>query len=325
MIHEDLIFGRAVIEDPLAVKIISNSEFQRLKKIICQGVPGKYYCFRGFSRYDHSIGVYLILKKLNADYREQIAGLLHDISHKAFSHVYDWVIKDYTKNGDMEDAQDNFHTSYIDKSTIKALLLEHDLNPHEIFDLNKYKLLDYDIPYLCADRIEYSIRSLPPEYAAIVLDNVGIWDKRIVIKNTEVAKEYAYKFLSLQNNEWGSPEASIRYYHFSEILKLAIKYKVLTLDDFDLDDTLLVKKILDSKLDLLTEKLRILETSRNIFRNDSKNKKVVYKKFRYIDPEVLNKTGNKVTILSSMDADFKKALEESKALNNKGIEFSPLW
>ena len=76
MIHRDPIFGEVSIVDPLVVKIIKNSEFQRLKKLICQGVPDKYYCFKGFTRFDHSIGVYLILNKLNAGYEEQIAGLL---------------------------------------------------------------------------------------------------------------------------------------------------------------------------------------------------------------------------------------------------------
>jgi len=239
MIHNDSIFGKVTIEDPLVEEIINNPEFQRLKKIVCQGVPDKYYCFKGFSRHAHSIGVYLILKKLKASYEEQIAGLLHDISHKAFSHVYDLIIKDYTKNGDLDDAQDNLHTSYSDKSTIKKLLLNHRLDPYEIFDLNKFKLLDYEIPYLCADRIEYSVRSLTPEFAIMVLNNLDIRDNRIVITDSNVAKDYAYKFLSLQNNEWGSPEAATRYYHFSEILKLAIKHGVLTIDDFDLDESFL--------------------------------------------------------------------------------------
>ena len=137
MVYEDSIFGKVIIDDPLAIKIIKNPEFQRLKDILCQGVPDRYYCFKGFSRYEHSIGVYLILKKLNADRKEQIAGLLHDISHKAFSHIYDWIIKDYTKNGDLEDTQDNLHANFLDKSTIKNILLDYELDPNEIFDLEK--------------------------------------------------------------------------------------------------------------------------------------------------------------------------------------------
>jgi hypothetical protein len=325
MIYQDSIFGKTLIDDPLVVEIIHNPEFQRLRKIVCQGVPDKYYCFRGFSRYKHSIGVYLILRKLGAGYKEQIAGLLHDISHKAFSHIYDWMIKDYTKNGDLEDAQDKLHANYIDKSTIRKLLLKNKLDPHEIFDLEKYKLLDTEIPYLCADRVEYSIRSLKPKFAIAVLNSLDVKNNRIVCTNTKIAREYAYKFLSLQKDQWGSAEAAVRYYHFSEILKLAIKHKVLTLRDFDLDDGLLVNKIINSKLKLLTEKLNLLEKTKKMYRRKSENTKVVYKKFRHIDPEIVNTKNKMVLRLSDLDKEFKKVLKESKVKNDAGTEFSPLW
>jgi HD superfamily phosphohydrolase len=62
--------------------------------------------------------VLLILNKLGVDYKEQIAGLLHDISHKSFSHVYDWIVKDHTVSGDKEEAQDDLHKIYIRKSSL---------------------------------------------------------------------------------------------------------------------------------------------------------------------------------------------------------------
>lgn len=325
MIYEDSIFGSVIIEDPVVIKIIENPEFQRLRKIICQGVPEKYYCFKGFPRYEHSVGVYLILKMLNADYKEQIAGLLHDISHKAFSHVYDWIIKDYTKSGDLEDAQDKLHSTFIDKSSIKQILTEAGLDPSEVFDLDKFKLLDYEIPYLCADRIEYSIRSLTPEFGRKVLDNLLVKNGRIVCKNKEVAKEYAIKFLSLQNNEWGSPEAAIRYYHFSEILKLALRLNVLNINDFDLDDSILVGKILDSEHELLIGKLNTMASRKEIYKNDNVKTKVVYKKFRHIDPEIVHENGNDVFLLSEIDTEFKISLDDSRIRNNTGTKFTPLW
>jgi len=325
MVYKDNIFGKVVISDRLASKIIKHPEFQRLKKIACQGIPERYYFTRVFNRFEHSIGVYLILKKINADYKEQIAGLLHDISHKAFSHVYDWVIKDYTKSGNMEDAQDILHATYLNKSTIKKLIIDHGIEPYDLFDLNKHKLLDSEIPNLCADRIEYSIRSLPPEFATTVLESLIVKENRIVLKDIKVAKEYAYKFLALQNDEWGSNEAAVRYYHFSEILKLALKHKVLSLSDFDLDDMSLIKTIIASKISILTERLSLLKGPIAVSTKSKLEKKVVYKKFRYIDPEILNQKDNKVFRLSSYDLKFKKAVEQSKRRNKIGTEFTPLW
>lgn len=69
---------------------------QRLKGISQFRIPDKYYFKDNYSRFEHSIGVMVLLGKLGASQEEQIAGLLHDVSHKAFSHVYDWVVVDYS-------------------------------------------------------------------------------------------------------------------------------------------------------------------------------------------------------------------------------------
>lgn len=44
-------------------------------------------------RYDHSVGVMLLIRMLGGTLEEQIAGLLHDVSHTAFSHVADYVFE----------------------------------------------------------------------------------------------------------------------------------------------------------------------------------------------------------------------------------------
>ena len=43
------------------------------------------------TRFEHSLGVFALLRRLRAPRREQVAGLLHDISHTAFSHAVDFV------------------------------------------------------------------------------------------------------------------------------------------------------------------------------------------------------------------------------------------
>lgn len=54
--------------------------------------------------YDHSMGVFVILRARGAPLEEQIAGLLHDVSHTAFSHVGDWV---YGKENQDKDYQND--------------------------------------------------------------------------------------------------------------------------------------------------------------------------------------------------------------------------
>ncbi len=89
MIINDAIYGKYKINEPVLVELIKSRPMQRLKKIAQLGIPDRFYHIRGFSRFEHSLGVMLLLRKLNASLEEQAAGLLHDVSHTAFSHVVD--------------------------------------------------------------------------------------------------------------------------------------------------------------------------------------------------------------------------------------------
>tara|TARA_Y100000389_G_scaffold190142_1_gene214676 strand:+ start:415 stop:1611 length:1197 start_codon:yes stop_codon:yes gene_type:complete len=88
---------------PLAKKIIDTEEFQRLRNIKQLGCC--YYVFPGAShnRFEHSIGVYHLANKYidilnkNEEFSEReiicitIAGLIHDIGHGPFSHLFDEI------------------------------------------------------------------------------------------------------------------------------------------------------------------------------------------------------------------------------------------
>lgn len=50
------------------------------------------------TRYEHSVGVMLLIRKLGGSLEEQIAGLLHDVSHTAFSHVVDFALDQKAEN-----------------------------------------------------------------------------------------------------------------------------------------------------------------------------------------------------------------------------------
>ncbi len=90
---KDPLYGKFEITEPILIELINSKPIQRLKKIWQHGLPQKYYYRKTFTRYDHSIGVMLLLRKLNASLEEQIAGLLNDASHAAFSHVVDFLYK----------------------------------------------------------------------------------------------------------------------------------------------------------------------------------------------------------------------------------------
>jgi hypothetical protein len=80
MIINDKIYGKVKIEEPVLLKLLKSPSVLRLKNISQFGVPDLYYHFKNYSRYEHSVGVMILLRKLGATLEEQVAGLLHDVS-----------------------------------------------------------------------------------------------------------------------------------------------------------------------------------------------------------------------------------------------------
>ncbi len=80
----DRVYGKVTIDDPNVVALISTPTFERLKGIKQAGPSAYAFPFKQVTRWEHSLGVYHLLRRLGADRREQVAGLLHDISHTAF-------------------------------------------------------------------------------------------------------------------------------------------------------------------------------------------------------------------------------------------------
>lgn len=131
MTYLDTLYGETEITEPVILDLIKTKEFQRLQGLNQSGIPFPYPRRQEFTRYDHSIGVYLLLQKLGASIEEQIAGLVHDVSHTAFSHAIDWV---YIKNGGNEEMQDDAHEDYVLNSLIPEILQDYGFDPRIAID-----------------------------------------------------------------------------------------------------------------------------------------------------------------------------------------------
>ena len=88
---DDRVYGDSVIDDPAILALIDCPTFRRLGGIRQAGPSALAFPFKTVTRYEHSLGAHLLLKRLEASPKEQVAGLLHDISHTAFSHAVDFV------------------------------------------------------------------------------------------------------------------------------------------------------------------------------------------------------------------------------------------
>ena len=74
------IYGTFIITEPVLIELFESKAMQRLKKVHQFGIS--HYVHKGidYTRYEHSVGVFALLRRYNQSLPEQISGLLHDVS-----------------------------------------------------------------------------------------------------------------------------------------------------------------------------------------------------------------------------------------------------
>ena len=149
-------YGPVNVEEPVLLELIESPPFQRLKHIHQYGVA--YYTTHReeFTRYQHSLGVFALLRTNGCSLEEQMAGLLHDVSHTVFSHVGDWIFN--RQNHDV-DYQNLTHGDYLEKSGLGDILRKYGYAVDQIQPKQElYPALEQPVPTLCADRIDYNLQ-----------------------------------------------------------------------------------------------------------------------------------------------------------------------
>lgn len=304
----DEVYGDEEINELVLADLINSKSIQRLNNISQYGVPDEYYHKKGFSRYEHSIGVLILLRKIGASLDEQIAGLLHDVSHTTFSHVIDLLVEDPIK----EDYQDRIHFEILKNSEIPEILEKYRVNYIDISKLENFSLLEQDSPKPCADRIDYTLRELKMEnkFDEIrkILDGLGVFDNQIVFFEKNPAIIFAENYMRLQEDYWSEDQARMRYYILSNILKIAINNKIISFDDLRSTDSEVINLLLESghqdilnQLNLLKKGFKIIESSNGI---------LIKKKFRYIDLAILIE--NKIRCLTEVSNEYFEKINKAK-------------
>ena len=116
------------------------------------------------SRFDHSLTCFLLTYKLTKNKEAALAALFHDISTPCFSHVIDYMNKDYENQESTEEYTEDILKN--DKCLIKCLK-EDNINVEDIINFKKYTIVDNNRPKLCVDRLD-----------GVILTGIG-WTKNI--------------------------------------------------------------------------------------------------------------------------------------------------
>ncbi len=325
---EDQIWGKFDIKEKVLTEIIAHPEFKRLDKISQFGLPYEYYPLpqlaktENFTRYEHSIGVMLFLKRLEANLEEQVSGLIHDVSHTSFSHLVDWI----TGNQKNEDLQDNRHSTYLASSGLKKILEKHGFDINELSSYAKYTLLERPSPELCADRVDYAMREFKdwanPEIVESCVEGLINHNGRIAFSSEKDARDFAYSYMKLQREHWGGAEWMLRWQIFADALKYSLDKKIISFEDFSSDDAQVLEKLEKSGDGWVLQTLYML---RNPLRFEINNRVYDYKlkkKFRHIDPSYLE-NGN-LRNLSETDSEYRSFLDREREHNSQGFSIKLL-
>ncbi|PEB71447.1 HD domain-containing protein [Bacillus thuringiensis] len=288
MIISDVLYGEFEV-DVVLEELILSKPMQRLKGIHQAGASYLMNEKWNVTRFDHSVGVMLLVKKLGGSVEEQIAGLLHDVSHTAFSHVIDYVF-----DNEDESYHEEIFSSVVKNSEIPAILVKHGYNYEDILlDDSKWTLLERSAPELCADRVDYTLRDMYT-YGYISLEEVHSFledvievEGKMVLQSIEIVEWFTEMYYKEVIDFFMEPMNIYGNDMLAKTIKVALHKRIIHADDFLLEDDELISKLQqcnDPEVEALLSKVHPnvkVKEDRNDYDLHQKNK------VRLIDPPLL--------------------------------------
>lgn len=320
MEYTDNIYGTFSIDEPVIEELVLSEPLQRLKEVNQYGASFYRFPHLTTTRFDHSVGVYYILRRLGASVNEQIVGLLHDAPHTAFSHVSDVVFEDAS-----ETFHEKFHEKIIFESEIPRILKRNGISVWKLLNKKKYTLAERELPDLCADRIDYFFRDtvtdkqITVEQARAMLDDMTVFEGDVVFRTQEQAKAFGIAYAEANAKLWAHPLQSALYYLLASAMKLSLEESILTFQDLFTTDKEVYDKMIQSGNDEVVELLENMEKV-EIIQDPDDYDYHVQPKIRVVDPWVLTGEGESIQKerLSSINEEFAAESEKVKEELSRG-------
>ncbi len=323
------ILGTENLSETLLEELYMSSVFQRLKKIDQSGPAHYFRKVDFFSRFSHSLGVFALLRRHNCSLLEQAAGLMHDVSHTAFSHLGDYIFSSNAQEAAKSNHQDRIHLHYLQKQNIDRILAKYNFKINELDpDSGHYLALEQPLPDLCADRIEYILHTalvtkmLTKNEVQSIFDDLHFDGKHWFFTQSELARRFANLSLYYTKEFWGAPWNARMNIHFAEIIKRCFALGVLTHDDLFLTDQEVLDKIMayqnekhDRLIKLYWDQCEKIDED---FSDIKYNMVKIQPKFRGVDPLIMTKDG--LVRLTAIDSDYNQKFTEIRQWCKNGFE-----
>lgn len=313
-------------EDALLIQLIEHPVIKRLKSIHQYG-PSHFvkkqivYAAKiqlDYTRWEHSIGVFVLLRMFGATLEEQIAGLFHDSSHTVLSHVGCVLFK---KDQSSKTAyQDDVLKDFLTEHGIETILEKQNIPLKKIL-IENVPALKKSSPELCADNLEYTLKGgllagfiKPNEIQKILSDLHLDNDKKVwYFSSIEAAEIFASASVKLSQINSGSRWNAILYKFTALAIQRSIEIGLLSKEDiiFNSGDDDIWKKLAlsqDSQLAALRECIVKHEDTYQILEgeSDSYDCLKISTKFRGINPWVKEDDKAAPAHLTELSDNFKK-------------------
>ena len=270
-----------------------------------------------YSRFDHSLGVALIVWQYTHDKRQAMAGLLHDVATPVFAHVVDFLKGDYLAQ---ETTEAGTEATICASRELLAVLKKYGLTVDEVKDYHIYPVADNDSPRLSADRLEYSIgnainygfadhRTAEALYSDITVGENEYGETELIFAHLEQASAFAALALKC-GKVYVCDEDRYAMQRLAEVLADALKAGVITPDDLATTEPQIIAKLTaDEKTATAWRTFRAMHATETADAAQAGGAwRKIYAKKRYIDPFVLRQGR-----VSALDADFAAALAAFRA------------
>jgi uncharacterized protein len=304
MRYLDSIYGEVEIEEPVLLDLLQSQAMQRLRGVLQHGITALIGITQPVTRFDHSVGVMLLVRRLGGSWEEQIAALLHDVSHTAFSHVIDYVVDGHTSQSYHEEWKE----AHLMASDVPEVLARHGYDWHDFLHEEDYRLLEQPAPRLCADRLDYFLRDsrdLGLSTLARIhhaLAHLIVHNGRSGVDHLEVARWLAYTYIAADKASWANFREVGLYELTARAIKTALAIGAMTEDDFWGTDEQLWRKLCAIDHDEVRQQLALISPATRFERDEANPTFRVSTKLRTIDPDVL--IDDRFVPLSALDVDF---------------------
>lgn len=288
MLIHDRLYGPVTITEPVLVDLLNTQALARLGGVLQHGVSAQVGITSRTSRREHSIGAMLLVRHLGADLPEQIAALLHDVSHTAMSHVIDYLFARHNSQSYHDERKEWF----VAQSDIPAVLTRYGYDWRAVLQEEAFSLLEQPSPALCADRLDYFLRDGYDlgiiDQAAInyILQHLTTVDGRMVLGDVDAARQLAYGFLAADDASWSNFREVGLYELTAQALRLALAKALITEADLWGTDEALWRALYRSSNPELHYYLRYVDKGTEFVRDTTAPTFTVTTKIRTLDPDV---------------------------------------